>query len=212
MQPPKSNHPPHLRIVEGPRKRKYPPELADVSDQELVAMCFAGIELVERVMKNVDPWEIVNTCFVQLCDTYRWNPKRGTLRDHFLLLVKNELHAVRKARRKNARMREAELAEGYYRETYQSPAPSPEEVAVADEQQRVYDHNASRRRVLLERVRQRVVGTPAQALFEYWANATEDLAMTEVAVKLGVNVHQLYAAKKMIEYHALICRKEMEGE
>jgi len=55
MQPPKSNHPTHLRVVEGPRRRKYPPELANISDQELVAMCFAGIELVERVMKKVDP-------------------------------------------------------------------------------------------------------------------------------------------------------------
>jgi len=126
--------------------------------------------------------------------------------------VKNELHAIRKARRKNASERDARRAEGYYRETYQSPAPSPEEVAIADEQQRTYDHNAARRRVLLERVRQRVVGTPAAALFDYWANATEDLALTEVAVKLGVTVDQLYAAKKMIEYHALICRKEMEGE
>jgi hypothetical protein len=212
MQPPKSNHPPHLRLVEGPRKRKYPPELANVSDQELVAMCFAGIELVERVTKSVEPWEVINTCFVQLCDTHRWKPQLGSLRDHFLLLVKNELHALRKARRKDARERDAQLAERYYRETYYSPAPSPEDVAVADEQQRTYDHNAARRRVLLERVRQRVVGTPAAALFDYWANATEDLAMTEVAVKLGVTVDQLYAAKKMIEYHALICRKEMQGE
>jgi hypothetical protein len=212
MQPPNPNEPrpKHLRAIPTPKKGKLPPELADVPDNDMVMICFAAVELIERVMrKTVDPWDVINTCFIRLCETHRWIPTRGPLRTHFLVLVTNELHVLKKL--PNAHEREEYLADAYTRETYHSDAPSAEDALLA-RAQRVYDIDASKRAKLIAMVRRRVANTIADALFDHWASATEELTMHEIAAKLGVTVDQLYAAKKMIEYHARACREELEGK
>jgi hypothetical protein len=176
----------------------------------MVMICFAAVELIERVMrKTVDPWDVISTCFIRLCDTERWIPARGPLRTHFLVLVTNELHVLKKL--PTAHEREEYLADAYTRETYPSDTPSAEDEALA-RAERVYEFDALKRAKLIKMVRRRVANTIADALFDHWATAKEELTMHEIAVKLGVTVDELYAAKKMIEYHARVCREQLEGK
>jgi len=214
MQPPNPSQPkPPLRVVQGGSKSTLPPELAPVSDADLVSHYLAGIELVQRVIADIDEaTDIANTCVIQLRDTNRWDPARGSLRTHFLLLVTNELRARRRANKGSALVRRERHGQAYHRETQGEYTMSPEDQLIAREEAAERSQAHAKCRALVRRLRACVADSPeALALLDYWSHAGEELPMPEIARKLGMTEPKLYATKKMIEYHAVKCRDEMEG-
>jgi DNA-directed RNA polymerase specialized sigma24 family protein len=199
----------HSTSTHNPNPR-VPPEIEALPEREIVEAYLAAAELADSITRSVDDAaEIANTAYLQVMSTHRWDPAKGSFRTHFLSLVKEVATHARSNR--NRKRRAAAEATFHTREELSPYAASPEQVLLARAERRerednAEDREAKARRMVLE-LRLRVAHHAVAAAWLEFVNEG-GRKPGDLARKLNVTAEQVYAAKKVVEYHAEQIRKE----
>jgi hypothetical protein len=195
------------------------PELQAITKKEWTPIYFAAVELVEATGLKQDAFDIVHDAYVTMCTEAdaRWSPTVRPLREHFLMLVRDELKKERNRRQVEARQRHAKDKLTHHYESsiipYVSSTSSPEDIMIAREEAEEHERWLLEKRAQIRKLQRCVSHNPvALKLLDYWAEHGGSKPLTKVAGILNVSIDAIYEAKKLIERHAHRIIVEKKGD